>query len=178
MNKVSAGSRGGDQDCERWFAVRTMARHEKKVASQFVSRGMKSFLPLARERRSWSDREKNISVPLFPGYVFVQIVNSSSERLKVLQSKGVVSFVPQSGLPAEVPADQIESVQAMLSLTEKCVPHPYMESGQRVRVRGGSLNGVEGILVRQKQNSILIVSIDAIGKSVAIQFHGYECEPA
>jgi transcription antitermination factor NusG len=178
MNKVSAGPCGSDQDCERWFAVRTMARHEKKVASQFASKGMKSFLPLATERRSWSDRDKNVSVPLFPGYVFVQIVNSSNERLKVLQSSGVVSFVPQSGLPAEVPADQIESVQAMLSLTEKCVPHPYMESGQRVRVRGGSLNGVEGILVRQKQNSILIVSIDAIGKSVAIQFHGYECEPA
>ena len=139
---------------------------------------MTAFLPLTTERRLWSDREKEISTPLFPGYVFVQIAPCATERLEVLRNSGVVSFVPQSGAPVEVPAEQIDSVRTMLSLKQKCVPHPYMESGQRVRVRGGSLDGVEGVLVTQKKNSMLIVSIEAIGKSVAIQFHGYECEPA
>lgn len=168
---------GESESSKHWYAVRTVSRHEKKVATDFSRKGMTSFLPLSTERRSWSDREKEVSIPLFPGYVFVQIRLCSNQRLEVLRSKGVVSFVPQSGAPVEVPAEQIDNVRAMLSLREKCVSHPYIESGQRVRVRGGSLNGVEGILMTHKRNSTLIVSIDVIGKSVAIEFHGYECEP-
>jgi transcription termination/antitermination protein NusG len=166
-----------NQSAKRWYAVRTMSRHEKQVASEFDRKGMTAFLPLTTERRLWSDREKEVSIPLFPGYVFVQIAPSSNQRLEVLRSSGVVSFVPQSGAPVEVPADQIDGVRAMLSLKEECETRPYMESGQRVRVKGGSLNGVEGILITQNKNSMLVVSIDAIGKSVAIRFHGYECEP-
>lgn len=180
MNReVEMESNGGSQNqsSKHWYAVRTMSRHEKRVASEFDRKGMTAFLPLTTERRLWSDREKEISIPLFPGYVFVQIAATSNQRLDVLRSSGVVSFVPQSGAPAEVPADQIDGVRAMLSSKEKCEEHPYMEPGQRVRVKGGSLNGVEGILITQNKNSMLVVSIDAIGKSVAIRFHGYECEP-
>jgi transcription antitermination factor NusG len=177
---IAAPSRSDDRAhrSKRWYAVRTMSRHEKRVASDFSKRGMTTFLPLTTERRVWSDREKEISTPLFPGYLFVQIEPCPTDRLEVLRSSGVVSFVPQSGAPVEVPAEQIDGVRTMLSLKEKCQPHPYVEAGQRVRVRGGSLDGVEGILVTQNKNSMLIVSIEVIGKSVAIQFHGYECEPA
>ena len=166
-----------NQISKRWYAVRTMSRHEKRVACEFDRKGMTAFLPLTTERRLWSDREKEVSIPLFPGYVFVQMALSAAQRLDVLRSGGVVSFVPQSGVPAEVPAEQIDGVRAMLSLQEKCETRPYAETGQRVRVKGGSLDGVEGVLINQNKNSMLVVSIDAIGKSVAIRFHGYECEP-
>ena len=160
----------------QWFAVRTMSRHEKKVASQLSLRGVPHFLPMSAERRLWSDREKLISTPLFPGYVFVQVVPSHEARLAVLGSAGVVSFVTRAGAPAPIPIEQIEAVRALTAENKECKSYPYIQSGQRVRMRGGSMDGMEGILLVSNKGRTLVLSIEAIGKSIAVEVHGYEFE--
>jgi transcription termination/antitermination protein NusG len=158
-----------------WYAVRTLSRHEKKVALQLERKAIEAFLPLVPQLRSWSDRDKLVTFPLFPGYVFVHIVPSF--RLNVLRNPGVASFVCMNGEPAPVPLDQIENVRKLLATKQHLSAYPYLQSGARVRIRGGSLDGIEGTFVSQGNGQMLVVSIDAIGKSVAISLHGYRCEP-
>lgn len=160
-----------------WFAVRTASRHEKKVAAQFGERNIRYFLPLTTEKRNWSDREKVISMPLFPGYVFVQIIPTPEARLAVLRNTGVAGFVAQGGRPAAIPPEQIEGVRVLLDAKGNCAPHAYVRSGRKVRIRGGSMHGVEGVLLASNNGRTLILSIEAIGKSIAIEVHGYELEP-
>lgn len=153
-----------------------MSRHEKKVAAQLDRHGISYFLPMTSEKHSWSDREKLILAPLFPGYIFVQIALTPQNQLAVLRSAGVVSFVSQCGAPATIPSEQIESVRALLAGKKQFAPHPYLSAGQKVRIRGGSMNGVEGVLLASNRGRSLVVSIEAIGKSIAIEVHGYELE--
>jgi transcription antitermination factor NusG len=161
---------------KEWYAVRTMSRHEKKVAAQLDHKGINAYLPLIPQRRCWTDRQKLVLFPLFPGYVFVYISSFSQSRLDVLRSPGVVSFVTQAGGPTPIPCEQIDSVRAMLAAKQPYLTHTYLKDGTKVRIQGGSLHGVEGILVSQNSSRMLVVSIDAIGKSLALGIQGYEYE--
>jgi transcription antitermination factor NusG len=153
-----------------------MSRHEKKVADQFIEKGLTTFLPVVTEVHRWSDRRKLVTVPLFPGYTFVRIVPTPEKRLTVLQSSGVVGFVGPRGAATPIPAEQIESVRITLSANACCMPYPYLRDGQRVRIRGGSLDGIEGVLITHNRDRSLIVSVDAIAKSFAIRLRGYDLE--
>jgi len=160
---------------EVWFALQTRFRFEKKVAGQLSGKGMEVFLPLRNENRAWSDRNKIVTVPLFPGYAFVRSTRSLSLRLLVLQTAGVMGFVSFAGTAATVSQKQIEDLQ--LLLTEK-VPfslYPFVQVGRRVRIRGGCLHGVEGLLTHREKNK-LVVSIDSIQRSLAVEIQGYEVE--
>jgi len=159
-----------------WFAVRTLSRHEKKVAAQLSENGIRYFLPMATGKHKWSDREKMVLAPLFPGYVFVRIVPTAEARVAVLRNSGVASFVMQAGAPAAIPAEQIEGVRMLVEARKPCAQHEYIAAGQRVRVRGGSMSGIEGVLVASNKGRTLVLSIEAIGKSVAIEVCGYELE--
>lgn len=161
---------------ENWFAISTMSRHERKVAGQLVEKGLTTFLPTITEVHRWSDRRKTVSVPLFPGYAFVNIVPTPRIRLAVLQSSGVVGFVGPRGEGTPIPTEQIENIRVTLMAQAPCAPHPYLKDGERVRIRGGSLDGVEGILVTHNRDRSLIVSVDAIAKSFAIRLQGYDLE--
>lgn len=159
-----------------WFAVQTKPRHEKKVESELSEKGLKSFLPLHRERRRWSDRQKWVEVPLFSNYLFVRMPEESESRTRVLRTAGVVRFVGAPGRGTPLPDEQIESLRTIVSEGVPIAAHSYLNVGERIRICGGTLHGIEGVLVAIKGDRKLVVSVDLIQKSVAIQLEGFHVE--
>jgi transcription antitermination factor NusG len=159
---------------EAWYALQTRFRFEKKVAAQ-LSGKVEVFLPLRRENRAWSDRNKVVLVPLFPGYVFVHSVPSLRLRLLVLQTAGVMGFVGLAGTAAVVPSKQIEDLRLLLAEGAAFSLHPFVYARERVRIRGGRLDGLEGMLT-QGETGKLVISIESIQRSVAIEIQGHEVE--
>jgi transcription antitermination factor NusG len=160
---------------KQWFAVETRYRFEKKVVSQLDNKGFDVFLPLLTEHHTWSDRKKVVTTPLFPGYAFVSLDQSNDARRLVLQTVGMIGFVSFGGIIAEVPCQEIESLKLLLQGNVPFAMHPFVHVGQQVRIRGGCLNGLEGILLQDKGK--LVVSIQSIQRSVAIEMEGYELSP-
>jgi transcription antitermination factor NusG len=160
---------------EVWFVLQTRYRFEKKVAGQLSSKGMEVFLPLRKENREWSDRNKVVNVPLFPGYAFVRSAKSVALRLLVLQTAGVMGFVSFAGTAATVPQKQIEDLQLLLAEGVPFAMYPFVQVGRRVRIRGGCLDGVEGLLT-QREKGKLVISIESIQRSLAVEIQGYEVE--
>jgi len=161
-----------------WYAIRTRSRHEKSVVRLLEERGIATFLPLVNQLRRWSDRQKLVQFPLFAGYAFVRMAYEPSSRLAVLQTDGVVNFVGSHGQGIPIPEEQIDAIQAVLKGDLLVESHPYLKIGQRVRLRGGSLDGMEGILVAKKGHHMLVISVELIQRSLAIQVDGYHVEPA
>lgn len=159
-----------------WYAVHTMARHEKRIAAQFEEKHVRTFLPLLRQIHRWSDRRSTVEVPMFSCYAFVCIVHTVEERLRVLRTSGVLGFVGSERQGTPIPDDQIESLRKAISGKIPCFPHAYISAGRRVRIRGGSLDGVEGILVRQGADQSLVLSVELLHRSVAIRVEGYDVE--
>jgi len=161
----------------RWYAIHTRARHEKKVTTQLQGRGVTTFLPLITQRHRWSDRNKTIQLALFPCYTFVRIEAYPEKRLTTLQTPGVLGFVGIRGVALPIPDKEIEDIQTLLAQNVTCVLYPFVKMGQRVRIRGGCLDGVEGILVAKNSDRSLVVSIELIQRSVAVRIDGYDVEP-
>ena len=161
----------------QWYAIHVRSRHEKKVADELTQKGIPSFLPLMRQVRRWSDRKKLVEFPLFSCYVFVQIMPTSAARVSVLTSYGVLGFVgPHQG--TEIPEQQIESIRKLVLNDVHVTPESYIRVGQRVRIRGGALDGVEGVLAGVGKDQKLIVSVDTIQRSISVSLEGYEVEAA
>jgi transcription antitermination factor NusG len=150
-----------------WYAAYTCPRHEKSVERQLQERRIECFLPVYRSVRRWKDRRKEIELVLFPGYVFVHIV--LSDRLQVLQLPGVVRFVSFHGLPTALPEKEIEALRHGLDNQIRLTTHPYLKIGRLVQVKRGPMAGAQGILVRRKQNCRLVISLEAIMRSVALE---------
>jgi len=161
----------------RWYAVQTAPRHEKKVALELTAKGIECFLPTVSEVRRWSDRRRVIVEPLFAGYVFTWIVPESSSRIALLRTNGVVGVVGRRGAGTPIPESEIFSIRLLVESRSQFAPHPFLNAGQRVRVRGGSLDGLEGILQSVKDDQSLIVSVELIERSVSLTISGYIVEP-
>jgi transcriptional antiterminator NusG len=161
-----------------WYAVHTKARHEKRVAAQFEEKRVCTFLPLLNQIHRWSDRRRKVEVPMFGCYAFVRMAQTVEERLKVLRTPGVLGFVGSERQGTPIPDEQIETLQTAIRENIPCFPYPFIRAGRRVRIRGGSLDGVEGILVRQGADQSLVVSMELLRRSVAIRVEGYEIELA
>ncbi len=159
-----------------WFAVQTRSRHEKVVAAQLDLKGIENYLPLVAEDRRWSDRVKKVSLPLFPNYVFVRCSPVGKERLTILQTLGVTRIVGSGSTWDQIPEKQLEDVRLLLHQVSACSPHPFCRAGQRVRIRGGCLDGVEGIFVEQNNDQSLVISIEMIQRSIAVRVSGYQLE--
>jgi transcription antitermination factor NusG len=168
---------GADADAEKWFAVHTRSRHEKVVAQEVRERGVTTFLPLVREVRRWSDRQKVVESPLFSCYVFVKLVPRNEERSRVLHVNGVLRFVGTHGVGIPIPDEQIQAIQTVLEESLPFVAHPFLKIGQRVRIRSGAMSGVEGILVSRSGERALVISLDAIQRSLSVRVEGYDVEP-
>ena len=161
-----------------WFAVHTKPRHEKRAAAELREKGVIVFLPLFSALHQWSDRKRLVELPLFTNYVFVQIGEERDARITVLRTNGVVAFVGMRGLGAPIPDEQIHAVQMILRERVSFTPYPFLSVGQKVRIRGGSLDGIEGFLSRVNGDSSLIVSVHGIQRSLAIRIAGYRVEAA
>lgn len=159
-----------------WYAIHTKPRHEKWIAQQLQEKRILTFLPLLQQIHRWSDRRRKVEVPLFSCYVFVRIVQTAVDRLKVLRTPGVISFVGNERQGTRIPDEQVENLRTAIREKIPCAAHPFIGMGKRVRVRGGSLDGIEGILVRQAGEQSLVVSVELLRRSVSIRVEGYDIE--
>jgi len=160
----------------RWYAVRTRSRHEKVVATQLGKLEVEVFLPLVNRIHRWSDRQKQVALPMFPGYAFARIDYASDQRLQVVRAHGVVGFVGPRGVATPVPDSQIEGVRTLLAQDVPFKNHAFLHVGQKIRIRGGSLDGVEGILLEHKKARTLVISIEPIQRAISIDLEGYDVE--
>jgi transcription antitermination factor NusG len=168
-------------DQPQWYAIRTRSRHEKMVSEQLQQQGIETFLPLIKRTHKWSDRVKQVELPLFAGYNFVRVVLSSPDRLRVLQAHGVAGFVGIHGSGTAIPESQIQDIRTLLASKvpfAECSLSSSLMVGQRVRIRGGSLDGVEGILAAHNGDQSLMISIEPIQRSLCIRVQGYTVESA
>jgi transcription antitermination factor NusG len=159
-----------------WFAVQTKPRHEKKVSEILTEKGIQNFLPLFRAKRQWADRWKWIELPLFSQYIFVRISGSVECRVRVLRTNGVFRLAGESGRGTAIPDEQIADLHTIVNQKIPSSPCDGVRIGQRIRIRGGALNGIEGILAAVENDRSLVISIDLIQKSVAIRIEGFEVE--
>jgi transcription antitermination factor NusG len=166
---------GSETSAVTWYAAYTHARHEKKVAEQLQQRGIEHFLPVYHSVRRWKDRRKELDLVLFPGYVFVRF--SLADRLRVLQLPGVARFVTFNGQPARLLNDDVAALRNGLALGLRAEHHPYLTVGRRVKVVQGPLTGAQGILQRLKTNSRIVISIDAIMRSVSLEIDESDVVP-
>ena len=162
---------------EKWFAVQTRARHEKVVAQRLTEKGIDTFLPLVRQLHRWSDRQKTVELPLFGCYVFVKLAPGNQERQRVLMVDGTLKLVGTMGEGTSIPDEQIDAIRTLVEQGLPYSSHPFLKIGQRVRIRSGALNGVEGVLVSRSGERSLIISLDAIQRSLAVRIEGYDVEP-
>ena len=182
MSKIIELHRGpkpagfGDSAMKCWFAVYTTCRHEKRVAAHFEHRGIEHYLPLYRSQRKWKDGSKAIvDLPLFPCYVFARVTRQ--ERTPVLEVPGVLWIVGGSGSQlTPLPDFEIETLRTALD-PSRVEPHPLLRTGQRVRVRGGAFAGMEGIVVRRKSGLRVVMTLELIMQSVAVEVNAEDLEP-
>jgi transcription antitermination factor NusG len=157
-----------------WYAVYTCAHHEKRVKQQLDLRRICCALPLYRAVHRWKDRRKELDLPLFPSYIFVNL--ALIDRIRVLQIPGVVSFVGSQGKPLALPRQEIGPFLA--DQAGRCIePHPFVQVGRQVRLRNGPLAGLEGTLLRKKEGLRLVVSIQMLMRSVSVEVNAEDVEP-
>jgi len=150
-----------------WYALNVRPRHEKAVADQLQAKALESYLPLYRARRRWTDRTKTIDLPLFSRYVFCRF--NFEARLKVISVSSIVSIVGFGGKPCPIPDHEIETIQSIVGSGLPVSPWPFLRIGQRVRVTQGALEGLEGILARQKSGYRVIVNMEMLNRAVAVE---------
>lgn len=163
---------------ECWYALHTRPRHEKAVVQRLSDRRVETFLPIVTEVHRWSDRKKNVEMPLFGCYVFAKFAPNKAERLNVLRVDGVLGLVGSHSEGTSIPEEQIEAVRSLVNGTIPWSAYPFLKIGQRVRIRSGALDGMEGILVSRNGSQTLVISVDAIQRSLAVRVEGYQVEAA
>src|SRR5262249_41093378 len=175
---VETQSMGGpiDNPCS-WYAVHTQARHEKVVAQRLAEQGVATFLPLVTTIHRWSDRKKKVELPLFSCYVFARIQANNEHRNRICRTAGVFGIVGTRGEGTPIPDQEIESVRGFLNEKLPWSVYPFLKIGQLVRICGGSMDGVEGILIARNGESTLIISVNVIQRSLAVRIEGYNVEP-
>ena len=161
------------QNCA-WFAVYTCTRHEKWVSRQLMERQIETFLPVHRAVHQWKDRRKTLELPLFPGYVFVHI--APGDRVRVLQAPGVVHLVSFNGKPAPLPFGVIETLRNAARQRVDMHPSKYLSAGERVRVVRGPLIGTEGILEHFKGKFRVVITLETLLRSVAVEIGAGDVE--
>jgi transcription antitermination factor NusG len=163
---------------QKWYALQTRPRHEKAVVQRLTERRVETFLPIVTEVHRWSDRKKKVEMPLFSCYVFAKFISNRVDRLRVLRVDGVLGLVGSGSEGTPIPDEQIDAVRTLLDGSLPCSSYPFLKIGQRVRIRSGALDGMEGILVSRNGSSTLVISVDAIQRSLAVRVEGYQVEAA
>jgi transcription antitermination factor NusG len=158
-----------------WHALYTRYQHEKVTARILTDKGFEVFLPLYSASHRWKDRMKQLSLPLFPCYIFIR--GGLDRRLEILSTPGAHSLVRSCDQFAVIPEQEIEAVRQVVGVCLRAEPHPFMKCGDRVRVKSGPLAGIEGILFRRKDQFKLILSVELLHRSIAVEVDGAAVEP-
>jgi len=150
-----------------WYVLHTKHQHEKSVTNVLAEKGFEVFCPTYAEVHRWKDRRKEVTLPLFPGYLF--FANGLERKVDLLSTPGVCAIVSFGNTPALVPPSEIEAIQLAMVSSRVMGPHPFLKEGDKVRLRAGPLAGIEGILQRRKEGYRLVLSIELLGRSVAVE---------
>lgn len=172
---IDAGSDASQNGATPWYAVYTRHQHEQSVAESLNRNGIEIFLPTYSSKRKWKDRIKILSLPLFPSYVFLH--GGLDRRVKVLSTPGVYSIVGFGGQAVAISDAEIDAIRRAVQSGLRAEPHPYLQCGDRVRVKTGPLAGIEGILTRKKSSCRLILSAEVLQKSIAVEVDAFSIEP-
>lgn len=157
----------GSSCVPRWHALYTRHQHEKAVAQALSGKGFDVFLPQYRTLHRWKDRQKEVVLPLFPNYVF--ICGGLDRMLNIVTTPGVHSLVTWGARPAEIPPEEIEAVRRLVNSPLQVEPHPFLKCGDLVRIKSGPLEGIEGILVRKTRGVRLVLSVEMLSQSAAVE---------
>jgi transcription antitermination factor NusG len=157
-----------------WYAIYTRHQHEKVISQILTAKGLEVFLPLYNSTRRWKDRTVHLALPLFPCYLFLR--GMEERRLDVVTTPGIVSVLSVNGEPAVIPESEIEAVRKAIEWGNRVEPHPFLRSGDRVRVIAGPLEGLEGILVRKKNLYRLVLSVELLERSAAVEVDVFSVE--
>jgi len=174
LGRKTCGPSLAKESASCWLAAYTRARHESAVAEQFRQKGLEAFFLTYTRYNHWSDRVKRVDSPLFPGYVFVRV--KDEERVRVIQTVGVVSIVSSAGRPVPLQDTEVEKLRFCTAHTQDIEPHVYLKLGQQVRVKHGPFAGWEGVLIQKKNSTRLVIAIEQINKAVAIDLRGADVE--
>ena len=175
LNSFVATQTAVANDELHWYAVYTRSRHEKVVKQQLEANVPECFLPLYEAVRRWKNGNALVACPLFPGYVFVRI--SSTARKRVLATPGVVRLVGSRSGPQPIPDQELDAFRNCFERQIRVEPHPYLAVGRRVRLESGPFAGMQGILLRKKGKWRLIISINLIARSVAVEVDANDVAP-
>jgi transcription antitermination factor NusG len=154
-----------------WFALQTRYRHEDRIATELKMKGFQSYLPTLRETHQWKDRKKVLDVPAFGGYLFARFEPSLRNRVRVLETAGVVKLLGNHGNPEPVPEEEIESLRLALESGAACDRHPCVEVGTPVQIRRGMLAGVRGNIVRIANRTKILVNVPSVSQAIAVEVH-------
>ena len=158
-----------------WYAIYAKHQHEKTVADLLARKGFDILLPIYRSIRRWKDRDKSVLSPLFPCYLFVR--TDLSRKVDILRTSGVFWLVESGGCACPIPDSDIEAINKITHSPARIAPHPYLGSGERVRVRHGCLEGVEGILTRFKNQYRVVLTVEPLRKALAVEVDLSAVEP-
>lgn len=150
-----------------WYALYAKHNHERKVAELLGRKGVEVFLPEYRSVRTWKDRKKTLSMPLFPGYVFLR--SALQDKVEILSTPGVFFIVEIAGHACPIPEYEIDAIRTITSGDVPYEPHPFIDTGELVRICSGSLAGLIGIFVKPKNKHRVVVSVELLQKSVSIE---------
>jgi len=150
-----------------WYAILARSNREKSASVQLENMGYECFVPISKYKRKWSDRIKEVEVPLFPGYFFCRM--NPADRLPVLVTPGVMQIVGVGKTPIPVAEEEIAAIQRVAKSDLATMPWPYMEIGQAARIEEGPLRGLTGIVVKIKSGMKLILSVSLLQRSVAVE---------
>jgi transcription antitermination factor NusG len=150
-----------------WFAIQVRPRYEKQIAQSIESKNIHTFLPLYAARHRWSDRTKEVHLPLFDGYVFCQL--DPRDRMPILVTPGVLHFVGIGKTPVAVESSEIVAIQRLVQFGSVIRPWPFLKNGDRVRVDDGPLRNTEGILLSGSDGDVVVVSVTLLQRSVAVK---------
>jgi transcription termination/antitermination protein NusG len=160
-----------------WYALYTRSRFEKKMLRELTDRSVEVFLPMREVISRWKDRKKRIWIPLFPGYIFVNHIDTPENRFRILNIPGAVRFIGREGRAEPIPEEQIQYVRRFLESSIAIDPYPYMQVGTRVEVIAGPLKGIHGILVEKRGRFRFVLQVDLIRQAVSVEIDASDVRP-
>jgi transcription termination/antitermination protein NusG len=161
----------------KWYALYTRSRFEKKMLSELSDRRIEVFLPMREILSRWKDRKKKIWIPLFPGYIFVNHMDTPENRFRILNIPGAVSFVGFVGRADPIPEEQIESIRRFLEFGIAVDPYPYIQVGTRVEVMAGPLKGIKGLLVEKRGRFRFVLQVNLIRQAISVEIDASDVVP-
>jgi transcription antitermination factor NusG len=160
-----------------WYALYTRSRFEKKMLSELSERNVEVFLPMREVISRWKDRKKKIWMPLFPGYIFVNYVDTPENRYRILNIPGAVRFIGVEKHADPIPEEQIFSIRRFLEAGSAVDPYPYIQVGTRVEVIAGPMTGIRGILIEKRGKCRFVLQVDLIRQAVSVEIDASDVRP-